>query len=179
MSTGMGSPPPGGDYNRASQVYAFTWTLAILSIIFVTGRMYSRVKLTRSVWWDDRCVCIALVSHDTRKQARAKLIGLVFQHCHLGDVQCLCRKRLCKTSALSYNHSANRRLEAEHNISVSLRIWYRHWEGFSRILDREDRRTQQLAKMDATVYLNKHHYLRCRRYHTIFCPVPAGQSGMG
>ncbi|CAD6588649.1 MAG: hypothetical protein ASARMPREDX12_003397 [Alectoria sarmentosa] len=56
-----GPPPAGGDYNRAGEVHAFTWTLEIISLIFVVGRMYSRLKLTRNVWWDDWCVCFALI----------------------------------------------------------------------------------------------------------------------
>ena len=55
-----GWPP---NLNRADEVYAFTWILEITSLVFVVGRMYSRVKLTRNVWWDDWCVCIALVRH--------------------------------------------------------------------------------------------------------------------
>ena len=57
-----GSPPPGGDVNRAGEVHAFTWILEIISITFVVGRMYSRAKLIKNVWWDDWCVCIAQVS---------------------------------------------------------------------------------------------------------------------
>lgn len=53
--------PPDGDMNRAGEVYAFTWIFAISSIIFVIARMYSRTKLTKNVWWDDWCICIALV----------------------------------------------------------------------------------------------------------------------
>lgn len=62
MSSPIGPPPPGGDLNRASEVYAFTWTLISVALIFVVGRMYSRIKLTRNVWWDDWCVCISLVT---------------------------------------------------------------------------------------------------------------------
>ena len=59
--SGSDPPPSGGDYNRAGEIYAFTWTLEILSLAFVVGRLYSRIKLTRNVWWDDWCVCFALV----------------------------------------------------------------------------------------------------------------------
>ena len=58
----MASPALPPNRNRAGEVHAFTWTLEIISLAFVVGRMYSRVKLTRNVWWDDWCVCIALVS---------------------------------------------------------------------------------------------------------------------
>ncbi|KAL8910428.1 MAG: hypothetical protein Q9171_004266 [Xanthocarpia ochracea] len=54
-------PPPDGDSNRAGEVYAFTWILVTISIIFVTGRMYSRRVLTKNIWWDDWCICAALL----------------------------------------------------------------------------------------------------------------------
>ncbi|KAL8916296.1 MAG: hypothetical protein Q9172_006367 [Xanthocarpia lactea] len=54
-------PPPDGDSDRAGEVYAFTWILVTISIIFVTGRMYSRRVLTKNVWWDDWCICVALL----------------------------------------------------------------------------------------------------------------------
>lgn len=57
----MASPVLPPNRNRAGEVHAFTWTLEIISLAFVVGRMYSRVKLTRNVWWDDWCVCIALL----------------------------------------------------------------------------------------------------------------------
>ena len=58
---GLGPPPPGGDIDRASEVHAFTWTLESVALICVAARMYSRVKLTRNLWWDDWCICMAVV----------------------------------------------------------------------------------------------------------------------
>lgn len=55
------SPPAGGDFNRANEVYAFTWAMLTVSVLCVIGRMYTRVKLTRNVWWDDWCICTALI----------------------------------------------------------------------------------------------------------------------
>ncbi|CAO1605853.1 hypothetical protein XANCAGTX0491_009358 [Xanthoria calcicola] len=53
--------PPDGDYNRAAEVYTFIWVMVIISIIFVLGRMYSRSRLTKNVWWDDWCICTTLL----------------------------------------------------------------------------------------------------------------------
>ncbi|KAL8659357.1 MAG: hypothetical protein Q9226_000477 [Calogaya cf. arnoldii] len=53
--------PPGGDFNRAAEVHTFTWVMVSISIIFVVGRMYSRAKLTKNIWWDDWCICAALL----------------------------------------------------------------------------------------------------------------------
>ncbi|KAL8895851.1 MAG: hypothetical protein Q9207_007983 [Kuettlingeria erythrocarpa] len=53
--------PPGGDYNRAGEMYAFTWIMVIASITIVAARMYSRIKLTKNVWWDDWFICVALL----------------------------------------------------------------------------------------------------------------------
>ncbi|KAL8995730.1 MAG: hypothetical protein Q9169_004588 [Polycauliona sp. 2 TL-2023] len=54
-------PPPDGDVNRAAEVYTFTWVMVIISIVFVLGRMYSRARLTKNIWWDDWCICISLL----------------------------------------------------------------------------------------------------------------------
>ncbi|KAI4239982.1 MAG: hypothetical protein L6R40_005414 [Gallowayella cf. fulva] len=54
-------PPSGGDINRAGEVHAFAWIMATISTIFVVARMYSRSKLTKNVWWDDWCMCGALL----------------------------------------------------------------------------------------------------------------------
>ncbi|KAL8880743.1 MAG: hypothetical protein Q9192_007953, partial [Flavoplaca navasiana] len=54
-------PPPGGNLNRAGEVYTFTWVMATISIFFVAGRMYSRARLTKNVWWDDWCIVLALL----------------------------------------------------------------------------------------------------------------------
>ena len=95
----MATPALPPNHNRAGEVHAFTWILEILSLTFVVGRMYSRIKLTRNVWWDDWCVCIALVSHSETetKGCLAGLIGEAFRPRHLDHVECLCRSRLCKT----------------------------------------------------------------------------------
>ncbi|KAL8794420.1 MAG: hypothetical protein Q9195_003007 [Heterodermia aff. obscurata] len=55
----MIAAPLGGDLNRAAEIYGFTWSLEIMSLFFVVSRMYSRIKLTRNVWWDDWLVCVA------------------------------------------------------------------------------------------------------------------------
>ncbi|KAL8671648.1 MAG: hypothetical protein Q9168_003854 [Polycauliona sp. 1 TL-2023] len=54
-------PPPGGDMNRAAEVYTFSWIMVIISIIFILARMYSRARLTKNIWWDDWCICTALL----------------------------------------------------------------------------------------------------------------------
>ena len=69
-----GPPPPGGDVNRAGEVHAFTWILEIISITFVVGRMYSRIKLTKNVWWDDWCVCIAQVSRLCKEKKNTSVV---------------------------------------------------------------------------------------------------------
>lgn len=95
----MATPALPPNHNRAGEVYAFTWILEILSLTFVVGRMYSRIKLTRNVWWDDWCVCIALVSESETETQRclAGLIGEAFRPRHLDHVECLRWSRLCKT----------------------------------------------------------------------------------
>lgn len=56
--------PTGGDQDRGSVILGVTWTLTLISIIFVCLRMYSRVRLIRKTWWDDWLAVIAVVSYD-------------------------------------------------------------------------------------------------------------------
>ena len=97
MSSRAGPPPPpGGDRNRADQVHAFTWSLESIALVFVLARMYSRVKLTRNVWWDDWCICIAQVPFiNLDISMRLSLIETGFRSRHFHHVECLRWKRLC------------------------------------------------------------------------------------
>lgn len=61
----LGPPPIGGDEDGANRIHLFTWAFQVVSIIFVTARMYSRIKLTRNLWWDDYLICAAIVRQDT------------------------------------------------------------------------------------------------------------------
>lgn len=56
------NPPEGGDRDRGSVILGVTWTLTLISIIFVSLRMYSRVRLVQRIWWDDWLAVIAIVS---------------------------------------------------------------------------------------------------------------------
>ena len=47
------APPPDGDRNRAAELITVTWTWCIFSIVFVTLRFYSRIRITNNVWWDE------------------------------------------------------------------------------------------------------------------------------
>ena len=98
---GSGPPPPGGDQNRAGEVYAFTWTLLLVSLLFVIGRMYSRTKLTRNVWWDDWCICFALVRPPTTAFTKPKADPAGSRLCSRYHMDYLCRQWLCKAPLLS------------------------------------------------------------------------------
>lgn len=53
--------PPGGDRNRATELNAFAWTWFSLSTVFVAGRVYSRLALTRNLWFDDYFIVLTWV----------------------------------------------------------------------------------------------------------------------
>jgi hypothetical protein len=55
-------PPAGGDQDRGSIILGVTWTLTLISLIFVCLRMYTRVRLVQRIWWDDWLAVIAIVS---------------------------------------------------------------------------------------------------------------------
>ena len=45
--------PPGGDWSRAAELNTFAWTWFSHSTVFIAGRVYSRLTLTRNFWYDD------------------------------------------------------------------------------------------------------------------------------
>lgn len=53
--------PPGGDRNRATELNAIAWTWFSLSTVFVASRVYSRLALTRNLWYDDYFIVLTWV----------------------------------------------------------------------------------------------------------------------
>lgn len=58
------TPPPDGDQNRATELIVICWIEFIIALAFVAARFYSRIRITRNVWWDDWWILITLVSSD-------------------------------------------------------------------------------------------------------------------
>ena len=60
----MASPqiaPAEGDSNRAVELNALAWGWFAVSLIVVSLRFYSRIGLTRNLWWDDWFILLTLV----------------------------------------------------------------------------------------------------------------------
>ena len=53
--------PAHGDYDRSGELDALAWTWVILAGIFVSMRIYSRLRLTRNMWWDDYVMMLTMV----------------------------------------------------------------------------------------------------------------------
>ena len=57
-----GPPPPDGDVDRNSLLMGVSSTLTAIALLFVVTRVYSRVFITRSMWWDDWAIIATMVS---------------------------------------------------------------------------------------------------------------------
>ncbi len=180
MSTAMHPPPPGGNYNKAGEVYAFTWILAIISVVFVLGRMYSRVKLTRNVWWDDWLICFALVcpAHD-EDTTSAGLTNIGPRLYHLNHVERVCGQGLRTTSLLPKAPSNHKRAGDQHNLTIPIHGQYCRRQDLRRLFDREDFTTGRLAEMDAPRDLHQYRGLRHHHFHALLRAVPASKSDLG
>ena len=53
--------PHDGDHDRGTELITVAWVECSVAIIFVALRFYSRIRLTRNVWWDDWFIAITLV----------------------------------------------------------------------------------------------------------------------
>ena len=60
MSSSL-SAPSEGDFDRAAELNALAWSWFAVSLTVVGLRFYSRIGLTRNLWWDDWFILLTLV----------------------------------------------------------------------------------------------------------------------
>lgn len=60
MSSSLQAPPD-GDRNRAAELDAVAWSWTALSSVVVASRVYSRLRITRNIWWDDYFIILTFV----------------------------------------------------------------------------------------------------------------------
>ncbi|MCJ1405544.1 hypothetical protein MMC11_008772 [Xylographa trunciseda] len=56
----MDTPPEGGDVNQAPLLDSVSWTLTIIALCFVVARVYSRIRLTNNMWFDDWFIVLTM-----------------------------------------------------------------------------------------------------------------------
>ena len=128
--------PQGGDVNRANEIYGFTWSLMIVSLIFVLSRMYSRIKLTRNVWWDDWLICFACVSlSDILISVYGRLIRSDPGPDNLCYMDCLRRQRLRQASLLYFASADPGHHQAQHYIASHVHVQHIYWENICCLFD--------------------------------------------
>lgn len=54
--------PPDGDVNKGPVVLAITYVTTSIALVAVALRMFVRVKIVKSVGWDDYAILLASVS---------------------------------------------------------------------------------------------------------------------
>lgn len=60
-----------GDQSRANELVTVTWVWCSLSLIVVSLRLYSRVWITRNLWWDDWVIFFTMVrKHIVQKNGK-------------------------------------------------------------------------------------------------------------
>ena len=57
------------DQNRATELVVVTWVWCSLSLMAVGLRLYSRVRITRNLWWDDWIIFFTMVSQMVRENS--------------------------------------------------------------------------------------------------------------
>ena len=53
--------PPGAADDRASYILSVTWIEYDISVVLIALRFWSRVKITRNLWWDDWAILVPFV----------------------------------------------------------------------------------------------------------------------
>ena len=170
--------PPDSDLNRASEIYGFTWSLEIISLFFVVSRMYSRIKLTRNVWWDDWFVCIAFVGLCS-DSATHILTDLDFGLHHLSIMDRLCWPGLRKAFILHSSKTDPRHYQTQYDITSHVHVQYLDREDICRTLDRTNCRTQQMEEMGASVDICQRFHHGCDHLDTVLRTMQSRASCLG
>lgn len=66
------SPPPGGDVRRGSLILIIGWTECALAMLFLYGRLYTRVRVNHSMGLDDWAMIIAFVSRGRSERSKSR-----------------------------------------------------------------------------------------------------------
>jgi hypothetical protein len=72
-------PFPPAHETRAPQLIAVTVTVTVLAVISVAARLYVRVKISRSVGWDDYTILAAMVGHLQRACVESATVEIEMQ----------------------------------------------------------------------------------------------------
>lgn len=67
--------PRHGNQDRGPTLDALSWSLAVVSLISCTARIYGRVKLTRNIWWDDWFILLTVAM-----AFAFTIIGTIYAH---------------------------------------------------------------------------------------------------
>ncbi len=57
----IGMPPPGGDKNYGGALIGINWAVFAPANIFVALRIYTRLKISHNLGWDDGMIVLAQV----------------------------------------------------------------------------------------------------------------------
>ncbi len=68
-STQLSEKLPYPDHDKGPEILQILWTLGSISIIVVALRIYTKIRQTRRLYWDDGLMVLALVSTDVEKIA--------------------------------------------------------------------------------------------------------------
>lgn len=129
-------PPEGGDRDRGSIILGITWTLTLISLIFVCLRMYSRIRLVQRIWWDDWLAVIAVVSFNSYRRRIEQPDELTFKGmrftatCHLDF---LCPQGRCASCLLSISAATGASRQTQLGIPAFRYHGYRYRESFGGI----------------------------------------------
>ena len=55
-------PHPGEDVNNGHKILIVSWAECGVALIFVTLRIFTRLRLVRAFGWDDAMIIVAIVS---------------------------------------------------------------------------------------------------------------------
>ena len=126
-------PPPEGNHNRAHELLIVTWLWCALSLIAVALRLYSRIRITQNLWWDDWVIFFTMARKILAKSQNQKISDSVNVGAHnnlFSILHALCGQRRRSSSSILEPCAARGDHKAQLGFSDVLYHGHRNGQGF-------------------------------------------------
>ena len=179
-------PSPGGDVSRSHELLTVTWLFASLSSIVVSLRLYSRVKMTRNLWWDDWVMFFTVVRESQVQRPRVRktilsdlMCGFPGPHNNLLRLlHPLCSQRRRSSCRILESISAPRNNVDQLGISNILHHGHCNRQDFRCHTHGQTYAARSMAEMGPLLFVHIHLHSSLHCHHIHLCPVLSAESAL-
>ena len=174
-------PSPEGNHNRAHELLIVTWLWCALSLIAVALRLYSRIRITRNLWWDDWVIFFTMVREFQRRKRIRKVSEIASLGTH-NNIFCilhaLCGQRWRSPHCILEPCAARGDHQAQLGLPNILYHGHSNGQSFRCYPDGPTHVTKQMAEMGSIFLGHLNLYSSLHSYHLYLRPMLATKDAL-